>query len=171
MLVKPFEEEFVMESEQEIFCIINKRYFLDSCAFDPKYYPENLAAEFLLDQYKAEKIELILTHSNQREIDHPNTPDCVKVNAKSLIFTIEDSLTPAEKSLQEKIELILRGNARHGKHKDDARHLFEASKYLGHFVTTDQRILAKASEIHKLCALQILLPVTAASRMGFSVGS
>jgi membrane peptidoglycan carboxypeptidase len=54
------------------------------------------------------------------------------------------------KSFRERrrVELLLQGNAKPGKHISDARHLFEAGKYGGgYFVTNDQRILDKRVEL------------------------
>ena len=50
--------------------------FIDSCAFDPKYHPEEQSSLKLFELYREGKINLIITHSNQKEIDHPKTP-CV----------------------------------------------------------------------------------------------
>jgi hypothetical protein len=50
------------------------QFFLDTCAFDPKYTPENEAADELWTLNESGVLKLVLAHSNQREIDHPNTP-------------------------------------------------------------------------------------------------
>ena len=134
------------------------QFFLDTCAFDPKYSPEDKSASDLWAMYRDEKIALVLAHSNQRELDHPNTPQWVRRQAASMIFTIEVGLTPAEKRRLEALEDLIQGNAMPGKHSDDAMHLFQASKYGGYFVTTDTRLLKMSAEIFRLCSVVVLLP-------------
>lgn len=141
------------------------QFFLDTCAFDPKYTPEDSAAKELWKRYEAEEINLLLTHSNQREIDHPNTPTWVKQQALSMVFTLKVQLTSDEQNRRASLERLLRGNAQSDKHKDDAHHLFEASKYGGYFVTTDNRILSMAIEIFRQCSVQVLTPSNAIYRM------
>ena len=63
--------------------------YIDSCAFDPKYEPENEAAMVLFEQFKEGKILLETAHSVQKEIDHPNTPQWVKDEARKMNYTIE----------------------------------------------------------------------------------
>jgi len=42
--------------------------------------------------------------------------------------------------------------------REDATHLFEASKHAGYFVTTDERILNKKNELENICAAKIVKP-------------
>ena len=70
--------------------------FLDSCAFDPKYSPEDDAAQQIRALGKDGQVNLVLTHSNQEEIDHPNTPADVKREAAAMLYTIETSLNQDE---------------------------------------------------------------------------
>ena len=49
--------------------------FLDSCAFDPKYSPQDVASQKIFELYKNGEMVLNIAHSNQKEIEHPNTPD------------------------------------------------------------------------------------------------
>lgn len=70
--------------------------FLDSCAFDPKYSPESEASLQIFNLYENEKITLSITHSNQKELEHPNTPDWVKKQSQLLLYTIEVELTAQE---------------------------------------------------------------------------
>ena len=111
--------------------------FLDSCAFDPKYFPEHEASAKLFQLSEIGILWLHLAHSNQKEIEHLNTPAWVKQRAKALIYSIETSLTPEERAQKASIHAILTGN---GKKPDkfavDAAHIFEASKYCGYFITT-----------------------------------
>ena len=117
--------------------------FLDSCAFDPKYSPEDTAALHLFELYKNAILRLQIAHSTQKELEHPNTPKWVKSEAATLIFTIETSLTSEEMKAKDNILRILAGNGKPEKMLQDAQHIFEAQKYGAYFVTTDERILKK----------------------------
>lgn len=132
--------------------------FLDSCAFDPKYSPEDQAAQnlFLLK----EKGDLILqiAHSTQKEIEHRNTPGWVKQESSGLIYTIETSLTDSEGKVKAQILRTLAGNGKLENVSQDAQHVFEAAKYGSYFVTTDQRILQKRRELYSLCDVDIVKP-------------
>ncbi|SRR5258708_18189181 len=132
--------------------------FLDSCAFDPKYSPEDEAARHIRAMGSDGKVILVLAHSNQKEIDHPNTPPDVKREASTMQFTIETSLTPAERDRKGAIHAILTGNGRPEKYAADSTHIFEAGKYGGYFVTTDARILSKKVELERASRAVILKP-------------
>lgn len=132
--------------------------FVDTCAFDPKYHPEAEAANEIFRLHKEEGLGILLAHSNQKEVDHPNTPACVKAEAARLIYTVEGSLTGNERELSQNIQSVLMGQGRPEKVKKDARHIFEAHKYGSYFVTTDAGILKHAGEIRAICSVQILLP-------------
>jgi len=141
------------------------QFFLDTCAFDPKYAPEDEAAAKIWKLYEEEVLNLILAHSNQREIDHPNTPTWVKSQAEGMIFSLPVSLTPSEQKRREGLVALLRGNATSDRHLDDAHHIFEASKYGGYFLTTDHRILNLAAPIYDLCSVQVMKPSEAVARI------
>jgi hypothetical protein len=132
--------------------------FLDSCAFDPKYSPENQAALDLFQRYKKGDLLLQIAHSTQKEIEHPNTPSWVKQESSGLTYTIETSLTDGERKVQALILRILAGNGKLDNVFQDAQHVFEAAKYGSYFVTTDQRILQKGSELHSVCNVNIVKP-------------
>lgn len=132
--------------------------FLDSCAFDPKYHPEDQAATELFRLHEKEGLGILLAHSNQREVDHPNTPAWVKTKAAGLIYTTSVTLTPDEKSRLRKIHAILTGDGKPENAEDDARHIFQAQKYGSYFVTTDERLLKRADEIRAECGVEILRP-------------
>ena len=132
--------------------------FLDSCAFDPKYAPEDQAAQEIKVIGDQGEVGLLLTHSNQKELEHPNTPEDVKREARSMIFTIETDLTPDERRRRTEIHRVLTGNGKPEKYEADARHVFEAGKYIGYFITTDQRILDKRGELRAVCAATIVTP-------------
>lgn len=133
--------------------------FMDSCAFDPKYYPENEASDKLFQLKEAGELNLIIAHSNQKEIDHPNTPKWVKREAQYAIYTIKTNLINDEEKAKEDILCILSGSGKQENMRQDADHLFEASKYgASYFVTTDKKILKKGEELFKQYQVNVLLP-------------
>jgi hypothetical protein len=132
--------------------------FLDSCAFDPKYHPEDQAANELFRLHQTEHLGIILAHSNQKEVDHPNTPAWVKAKAAGLIYTTSVMLTSGESSRLNRIQAILAGNGKPENVADDARHVFEAQKYGSYFITTDERLLKRAEAIRTECTVDILRP-------------
>lgn len=132
--------------------------FLDSCAFDPKYAPEDEAAREIKRLGNDGVIVIILAHSNQKEIDNPNTPDDVKREAQSMIYTVETAPTPSERQRKAAIHTILTGNGKPENYEADASHVFEAGKYGGYFITTDQRILNKRDELRTVCVATICTP-------------
>src|SRR5688572_589773 len=125
--------------------------FIDSCAFDPKYEPETSASNEIFTLSNEQRFGLLIAHSTQKEIEHPNTPAWVKQEAAGLIYSIDVQLTPNEKQLLSDIEVILAGNGKIENIRQDARHVFETQKYGGYFVTTDKRILARAKELKDRC--------------------
>ena len=140
---------------------VNPRYannFLDTCAFDPKYSPEHEAAQQIRDLRNDGKVHLLIAHSNQKEVDHPNTPRDVKQEAADMNYTIERPLTAEERARRAKIHAILTGNGNAEKYEADAAHVFEAGKYMGYFITTDERILGKSQELKGVTPAVILKP-------------
>ena len=132
--------------------------FLDSCAFDPKYSPEDAASRDILDRSERCELRLQIAHSTQKEIEHPNTPSCVKRQAAAMLRTLETGLTPNERTQQNAILSILAGNGNRKKVAEDAEHIFQAGKWAAYFVTTDMRILRKAPELQKVCEEMIVKP-------------
>ena len=132
--------------------------FLDSCAFDPKYSPEHEAAQEIRALGNEGRVRLVLTHSNQKEIDHPNTPADVKREAASMIYTIKTALTPEEEDRKARLHAVLTGNGKPEKYAEDAAHVFEAGRYVGYFITTDERILRKRDELRQVSPATILRP-------------
>ena len=122
-----------------------------------KYTTEAPAIE-LFKLHQEHGLGIRLAHSNQKEIDHPNTPAWVKNTAASLIYTMQVSFTPGERSRLRKIHAILTGNGKPENVEEDARHVFEAQKYGSYFVTTDDRILRRAHELRTVCTVEILRP-------------
>lgn len=115
--------------------------FLDSCAFDPKYAPEHEAAQQIRALGNSGQVNLILAHSNQKEVDHPNTPADVKQEAAGMIFTIETALNADEVAQKAAIHGILTGNGKPEKYAADAAHLFEAGKYVGYFICSSSDLI------------------------------
>jgi hypothetical protein len=132
--------------------------FLDSCAFDPKYHPEDQAATELFRLHKENELGIRIAHSTQKEVDHPNTPAWVKRTAASMIYTVPVTLTPGEKGLLRTIHSILTGDGKPENFADDARHIFEAQKYGSYFVTTDGHVLRRARRFEAKCNVTILRP-------------
>jgi predicted nucleic acid-binding protein len=132
--------------------------FVDSCAFDPKYDPEDKAATEIFRLHQEKDLSIIIAHSTQKEIEHPNTPSWVKKEAGGLIYTLPATLISEEKALLQKIERTLAGSGKRENIIQDARHIFEAQKYGSYFVTTDHRLLNKTYKIQKLCRVKIILP-------------
>mgnify|MGYP006291809083 CR=1 FL=1 len=132
--------------------------FIDSCAFDSKYEPEDRASLEIFRLREEDSLEVQIAHSTQKEIDHPNTPAWVKREAQNLLFTIPVDLAPEEIDRLPRIDTILAGNGKVENTRPDARHVFEAQKYGKYFVTTDSRILKRAEELFRLCQVTILKP-------------
>ena len=132
--------------------------FLDSCAFNPEYTPEDTASMALYRLYEQGELVLHIAHSTQKEIEHPNTPSWVKKEANTFIFTYKVQLIDEKIKRKKEILTILTGNGNPDQMQNDAEHIFEASKYGSYFVTTDARILKKQTELQKLCGVIILKP-------------
>lgn len=132
--------------------------FLDSCAFDPKVEPEHGAAQKIRSIRQREQISILLAHSNQKEIEHPNTPADVKAEAADMNYTIATELTPAETERRAQIHNAMTGEGNPARYEADARHIFEAGKYGGYFVTTDKRILDRKSQLQALSGAVIVKP-------------
>lgn len=110
---------------------------MDSCAFSPEE-EEEPASRRILEKCP----NIIVAHSVQKELAHPNTPEDIRQLSKAFIYTIEGDLTQDEIERRNEIHMLIQGNAAPGRHKNDADHLFELSKYGGgYFVTTDRRLL------------------------------
>lgn len=132
--------------------------FIDSCAFDPKYFPEDRASIRIFSLYESQKIVLNIAHSNLKEIDHPHTPEWVKRKSTGLIYSIKTNLTNQENKVKEKILEILTGNGKPNNMIKDAEHIFEASKYCGYFITVDDRILKRKEALAAICSATIVKP-------------
>lgn len=119
--------------------------FIDSCAFDPGGI-EEVTSRRILEKWP----NVIVAHSVQKELYHPNTPEDVKRMGNELVYTIESELTPELMRKRDEIRTLIRGNAKPGKHKSDADHLFELYKLGGgYFVTTDVRLLSHSDTLFR----------------------
>jgi len=128
--------------------------FIDSCAFDPGG-KEEAASRRILDKWP----NILVAHSVQKELEHPNTPDDVKRMAQAFPYTIETDLTPELLSIRNEIRILIQGNATPGKHKGDADHLFELYKFgSGYFVTTDERLLSFSKELFRKYFITTIKP-------------
>lgn len=132
--------------------------FLDTCAFDPKYAPEDEAAKHVRKLGDEGTVNLVLAHSNQKEIDHPHTPADVKKAAQAMIYTLDVNLNAEERKRKAKIHAVMTGNGDPDKYAADAAHVFESGKYGGYFITTDDRILKKRKELENLSGARIFKP-------------
>ena len=120
--------------------------FIDSCAFNPDSMEEEAASRRILEKWP----NVIVAHSVQKELDHPNTPDDVKRMGSALVYTIETELSPELLRKKDEIRTLIQGNANPGQHKSDADHLFELYKYGGgYFVTTDARLLSHSDTLFR----------------------
>lgn len=131
---------------------------IDSCAFDPKYAPEDAASIEIFEFRREKDLPLVIAHSTLKEIEHPNTPSWVKDEAQALIYSLRVQLTADELKILRKIESILAGNGKVENIAQDARHIFEAQKYGSYFITTDSRILKRADALRNEVSVMVLKP-------------
>ena len=132
--------------------------FLDTCAFDPKYHPEDKAAQEIFRLHEENELSLLLAHSVAKEIQHPNTPRWVKEYASTMIFTIDADESKSEARFLGEIEAILAGNGKRDTIKQDAEHILVCQKYGSYFITADRRILKRRDALYRLCSIVILKP-------------
>lgn len=79
--------------------------------------------------------------------------------ARDLMYTDETELTPELLSRKYEIRILIQGNAKSGKHKGDADHLFELFKFGGgYFVTTDERLLSRSDELFQKYFITTIKP-------------
>ena len=132
---------------------IDPRYFpslIDANVLDRLGGPDDADVDQILALAEDLKISLMMPHSVKAEIDHPNTPADVKQRALPFFYTMPVSLTPGEVERHQQVRDLVRGDAKPGKHDRDAYHMVEAAKYGGYFITRDDRLLKKRSEIARL---------------------
>jgi hypothetical protein len=75
------------------------------------------------------------------------------------LYSMEVTLTAPELATHEKLQILIQGNAKSGRHERDAFHLVESAKYGGrYFITKDRRLLKKAPEIWVALRLRVVKP-------------
>ena len=132
--------------------------YFDSCAFDGGSKEEQASSvkcrQILVES--GNKVQIL--HSVQKEIDFPNTPSWVKLEAMSSVYTIETSLEPNEIATLRDVEKIIVGNGNLEKRRADCRHVFETIRYGDYFVTTDKNILKHADTIYQKYHIFLVKP-------------
>ena len=111
---------------------------LDSNAFE---HSDQNQVNRLLSLMAEGRITLIVPHGVRSETTHPNTPIQIKKMMSEQLFTEEVERCSTEEQQIARIDAVLQGNARTGRHSADAKHVFEAAKYGGYFITHDKRIM------------------------------
>ncbi|MGO9093999.1 MAG: hypothetical protein ACLQGV_02155 [Bryobacteraceae bacterium] len=134
--------------------------FIDANFFDRTGGLEDGAVDTILRLHGEGAFRLLLPYSVKAEIEHPNTPEDVKLKAEQIVYTLEVELTGPEWATHDRIRELIRGNAQPGQHDKDAFHLVESQRYGGRFfITKDGRLLRKAAEIWEaLPHLRVLKP-------------
>jgi len=115
--------------------------------------PSDADVDRLLELGRSRKIILVAPWSVRCELHHPHTPARVREATIPQIFSYIVGQNSAEQELYRRVREILQGNAAPGKHDADARHVAEAAKYGGYFITQDHRINKTKRE-----ALEVVLP-------------
>ena len=79
--------------------------------------------------------------------------------ALAFVYTIETELSPELRTKRDEIRTLIQGNAKPGKHRGDADHLFELFKFGGgYFVTTDDRLLSRSNQLFHLYFITTIRP-------------
>ncbi len=113
---------------------------LDSNAFEHSHPTQVDRLQSLMAEGR---ITLVVPHGVRSETAHPNTPIQIKDMMSEQLFTLEVERSSSEQQEIARIEKILQGNAKPGRHSADAKHVFEAAKHGGYFITHDARIVQK----------------------------
>ena len=133
--------------------------FFDSCAFDGGDKSQQDASRKAREILEAKGEKIILMHSVVSEIRNPKTPVWLQEKERRSRQTVKLNLTESEKATLKKIEDIIVGNGSLDKRKADCFHVFEAQKYGGCFVTSDQGIYKHAQIIKEQYGLNIVTPI------------
>ena len=128
---------------------------LDANAFDRQGGPEDAQVDRLLELWNSEQIRLVVPASVRTETLNPRTPASIRDLILQQIHTLTVEQSPGERDLYLRVREILQGNATPGKHDSDARHVVEAAKYGGYFITHDRRI-----HVTKRDELEAILPTS-----------
>lgn len=126
---------------------------VDANALDRTGGLQDANVERFIELADTQRITLLVPGSVRAEIQHSRTPADVQDAALPRIFSLPVGLNSSEHALLRRIQDTLRGNAAPGRHDADARHLFEAQKHAGYFITHDRRIIHTKRQ-----ALEAFLP-------------
>jgi predicted DNA-binding protein (UPF0278 family) len=132
--------------------------FFDSCAFDGGNLHEQDASNKARRILEMNGKRVTLMHSVVSEIRHPNTPHWLQKIEPESFQTVRLNLSDQEMETLNEIERVIVGNGNVEKRKADCSHVFEAQKYGGCFVTTDEGIYKHAIEIKQKYGLNIVKP-------------
>jgi hypothetical protein len=134
------------------------KIIIDSCAFDQYNAPEDAAAEILLDHFRQGKVNMLITHSAEKEKAFPNTPDVIKKIAARMAQFFQTAPTPQEKELLTKLQGVLAAPTPVHDVAADSNNLLVAYRYSAVFLTADEKLLDKKDEISALCSLKVMRP-------------
>jgi hypothetical protein len=114
---------------------------------------------------QASEVIVMLPHTVQKELDHPNTPLAVKEARTQFLET--HFVPPAESELRQYRELILAvmGNSLEKNVAPDLAHVSEAAKYGGYFITNDKWLLNRRDGIAERLPLEVVNPSTFLERI------
>jgi len=96
----------------------------------------------------AQELIVVVAAGVRSEVQNPKTPSNVQAAVLPQIFNLRPGLTSGQQEERRRLARILQGNADAGAHAADASHLSEAVETgCGYFITHDNRILKKRSEL------------------------
>ncbi|HXB80675.1 MAG TPA: type II toxin-antitoxin system VapC family toxin [Bradyrhizobium sp.] len=96
----------------------------------------------------AQELIVVVAAGVRNEVQNPKTPSNVQVAVLPQIFNLRPGLTSGQQEERRRLARILQGNADPSTHAADASHLSEAVETgCGYFITHDNRILKKRSEL------------------------
>ncbi|MCL1124222.1 hypothetical protein [Shewanella surugensis] len=132
--------------------------FFDSCAFDSGSEEDIIASDQVQQLLRKNKKKIMVMHSVEAEMKHPNSSEQKKHLAVSSRKTVKLNLTSQEKAQLAEITEIIAGNGHPIKREADCFHVFEAHKYGGCFVTSDKGIYKHSPTIFEKFELRIVKP-------------
>ena len=136
----------------------NPAYF-DSCAFDGGNEQEQLDSKEARALLKEKECDILLLHSVKKEIDYPQTPQWVKDEAATLIYTIDMQQSNIDPKELADTQQIIVGNGDFKKREADCMHVALAVTFGRYFITTDNGILKHSGEIlDRFSSLFIMKP-------------
>ncbi|AAW85542.1 hypothetical protein VF_1047 [Aliivibrio fischeri ES114] len=133
--------------------------FFDSCAFNGgklEMQEASMQSRYLLELNNK---KVTLMHSVVDEINAPHTPPWIQELEPNSRKTVKLNLTSCEQTILADITSIVVGNGKPEKRAADCFHVFEAQKYGGFFVTSDNGILRHKLKIKEKYDLNIIDPI------------